>query len=675
MKKTLRHFALASSLLILSSASLPGFAEEAVKSTAPSDNTQREPNVLQPGTNLVLQHIPKPPLSLVDDVNRYTEFRRAVLADWHPTKHQMLIETRFGDTTQVHQVTMPGGDRSQVTFFRDTVHGATYPSESSDYFVFTKDKGGDEFFQKYAYSVGNKKVTLLTDGKSRNTGGVWSNRGNRYAYGSTRRNEKDVDVYLLDATNPSSDRLLCKLDGGGWAALDWAPDDRSLVVQEEISVNESRLWKVDTESGEKTIIAPKDTSKETTKNLSEKVYYGDARFARDGKGIYAISDKGSEFKKLIYIDMTDGSETCLSQFIPWDILQMEISRDGSKLAFIANEDGTCTLHIIELATKKEVQLPNFPQGQVSGICWHNNNRDLAFNLENARTPSDVYSVNTADGAVERWTHSETGMADLNTASEGQLFHFKSFDGRQISAFLYKPKSTFSGKRPVIINIHGGPESQWRPRFLGATNYLLNELGIAVIYPNVRGSTGYGKTFSQLDNGLLRSDSYKDIGALLDWVKSNPTLDADRIMITGGSYGGNMTLSSAVLYSDKIRCSLEAFGPSNFVSFLKNTKSYRQDLRRVEYGDERQPEVAAFLEKIAPFNHADAIKKPLFVVQGDNDPRVPVSESDQMVKAVRATGTPVWYLRARDEGHGFSKKINTDFLFFTTVEFIKQYLLD
>jgi dipeptidyl aminopeptidase/acylaminoacyl peptidase len=652
-----------------SSATLESSAQKQPASTAEKE-VSSEASVFQPGNNLVLQNIPKPKLSMVDDINRYTEFRRAIMESWHPTKRQMIIETRFGDTMQVHQVTAPGSDRKQLTFFRDAVNGASYPVKNSDYFVLTRDNGGDEFFQKYAYNVEHKKLTLFTDGKSRNSGGVWSNHADRYAYGSTRRNGKDVDIFLVEPNVPSSDKLLCKLDGGGWDAVDWAPDDKSLIAQEEISVNESRLWKIDTESGDKTLIAPVQAARK-----DEKIYYGDARFARDGKGIYVISDKDSEFKRLLYIDLTSGAETCLSSSIDWDILQLELTRDNSKLAFVANEDGFCKLHIIDLLTKKELALPQIPRGQVSGLRWHNNNRDLAFNLESYSTPSDVYSLNTESGAVDRWTNSETGMVDMTAASTPQLIHFKSFDDRQISAFLYEPGAKFSGKRPVIINIHGGPESQWRPRFLGATNYLLDELGIAIIYPNVRGSTGYGKTFSQLDNGLLRSDSYKDIGALLDWIKTNPDLDSDRVMVTGGSYGGNMTLCTAVMYNDKIRCSLEAFGPSNFVTFLKNTKSYRQDLRRAEYGDERQPEVAAFLEKIAPFNHADAIKKPLFVVQGDNDPRVPLSESDQVVKAVSVKGTPVWYLRAHDEGHGFVKKTNTDFLFFVTVEFIKRYLLN
>ena len=418
----------------------------------------------------------------------------------------------------------------------------------------------------------------MTDGKSRNTGGVWSNSGDLYAYGSTRRDGKDVDLYLIKPPDKSTNRLLCELNSGGWAALDWSPDDKTLLLQEELSVNEARLWLVDLASGVKTLLEPS--------NPTEKVFYGDSRFSKDGKGIYTITDSHSEFQRLTYIDLATNEHTYLSTEIPWDILEFDLTKDGSKLAFVANEDGFCRLHILDTTARKELTLPSTPQGQVSGLHWHNNSHDLAFNIENAQSPSDAYSLNVLTGKVERWTYSETGLVDLSNARFPELIHWTSFDNRQISGFLYQPPKSFSGKRPVLINIHGGPESQWRPHFLGATNYLLNELGIAIIYPNVRGSLGYGKTFSQLDNGLHRTDAYKDIGALIDWIKENPALDSERIMVMGGSYGGNMTLASAMLYNDKIKCSLDAFGPSNFVSYLKNTQSYRQDLRRVEYGDER-----------------------------------------------------------------------------------------
>ena len=245
----------------------------------------------------------------------------------------------------------------------------------------------------------------------------------------------------------------------------------------------------------------------------------------------------------------------------------------------------------------------------------------------------------------------------------------------ISGFLYKPPASFTGKRPVMINIHGGPEGQSRPGFQGRNNYFLNELGIAIVFPNVRGSTGFGKTFSQLDNWEKREDSVKDIGALLDWVSGRPDLDADRVMVMGGSYGGYMTLAVATSYNDRIRCSLDVVGISNFVTFLERTEAYRRDLRRVEYGDERDPKMREFLQRIAPLNHAAKIRKPIFVVQGKNDPRVPVGESEQMVAQLKQQGTPVWYLMATDEGHGFAKKKNADFHFYATVAFIRQYLLD
>jgi dipeptidyl aminopeptidase/acylaminoacyl peptidase len=225
-----------------------------------------------------------------------------------------------------------------------------------------------------------------------------------------------------------------------------------------------------------------------------------------------------------------------------------------------------------------------------------------------------------------------------------------------------------------VQIHGGPEGQSRPVFLGKNNYFLNELGIALLYPNVRGSSGYGKSFLQLDNGFLREGTYRDIAALFDWIEKREDLDAGRIMVTGGSYGGHMTLAVAVRYNDRIRCSLDVVGISNLVTFLERTESYRRDLRRVEYGDERDPKMRAFLESIAPLNHAGQITKPLFVVQGKNDPRVPLSESVQIVETLKKNGTPVWYLMAEDEGHGFAKKKNADFQFYATILFVQQYLL-
>ncbi|MDM7924655.1 MAG: prolyl oligopeptidase family serine peptidase, partial [bacterium] len=256
----------------------------------------------------------------------------------------------------------------------------------------------------------------------------------------------------------------------------------------------------------------------------------------------------------------------------------------------------------------------------------------------------------------------------------ELVRWKSFDGRMISGFLYSPGPAFTGKRPVIVEIHGGPEGQARPGFQGRKNYWVNEMGIAILQPNVRGSSGYGKTFLKLDNGFLREDSYKDIGTLLDWIRERPDLDPDRVLVTGGSYGGHMTLAVASLYSDRIRCSVSVVGISNLVTFLENTSGYRQDLRRAEYGDERDPKMRAFLQRIAPMNNADRIGKPLFIIQGANDPRVPASEAEQMMSTLKGRGIPAWSLVAKDEGHGFAKKKNQDFQFYSTILFMREFLL-
>jgi dipeptidyl aminopeptidase/acylaminoacyl peptidase len=364
----------------------------------------------------------------------------------------------------------------------------------------------------------------------------------------------------------------------------------------------------------------------------------------------------------------------LTSNIPWDIDEFDLSFDGHTIAFVANQDGIAKLHLLDIGSGKERPVPKLPVGVISDVRFHKNNRDLAFTLVRPRQPRDAYSLDVTTGKLQRWTFSETGGLDASGFSEPQLIHWKSFDGRSISGFLYRPPARFSGKRPVMIEIHGGPESQWRPDYLGEENYLMNELGVVLIAPNVRGSTGYGKSFQKLDNGMAREGSYKDIGTLLEWITSQPDLDASRIMITGGSYGGHMTLATSYLYSDLIRCSVDVVGMSNLVTFLEHTSPYRHDLRRVEYGDERKFKTREFLERIAPLNNAAKIAKPLFVVAGYNDPRVPYTEAQQMVAKVRSNGVPVWFLMAKDEGHGFGKKKNRDFEFYATVLFMQEYLL-
>jgi dipeptidyl aminopeptidase/acylaminoacyl peptidase len=618
-----------------------------------------------PNENLVTEGIPKIPVSIAESVERYSNFRGATLDSWDPVKREILISTRFADTNQIHLVKMPGGARTQLTFYPDRVSSAHYSPTKDDSFVFSKDVGGGEFFQLYRYDVSSGDVTLLTDGKSRNTDAVWSHAGDRLVYGSTRRDGNDVDLWEIEPANPKSDHLLAPLQGGGWQALDWSPDSSKILAVEEISANEAYLWIVDAKN-EKTLITPKGGA--------EKIAYNGGRFSKDGKGIFVTTDKDSEFQRLAYVDLATKEHTYLTSNIPWDVDEFDLSDDGKTIAFVVNEDGFGVLHLLDTNTRKEKSVPSLPKGVISGVQWHKNSRDLGFNLSSARSSSDVFSLDVQTGTVERWTFSETGGLNTSNFPEPELIHWKSWDARNVSGFLYRPPAKFTGKRPVIINIHGGPEGQFRPSFPGRWDYYMNELGIAMIAPNVRGSTGYGKTFLALDNGFLREGSYQDINTLLDWIQTQPQLDSGRVLVTGGSYGGFMTLAVATTYNDRICCSVDVVGPSNLVTFLEHTSGYRQDLRRVEYGDERDPKMRAFLEQIAPYNKAKNITKPLFVVAGKNDPRVPASESEQMVNIVRQNGTPVWWLMAKDEGHGFAKKKNQDYQFCATVMFVKDYLL-
>ncbi|MFL6590747.1 MAG: S9 family peptidase [Chthoniobacterales bacterium] len=638
---------------------------------------------LTPAENLVVDGVPPIPGDLPEQVSRYTESRAATVQDWHPTRAEMLITTRFGDTNQIHQITQPGGARTQLTFFPDRVDSGSFEPTKGEYLVFTKGAGGNEFNQNYRYDLATGEITLLTDGKSRNSGPSWSNKGDRVAYTSTRRNGADTDIYIESPTDPKSDRLVAEVKGGGWDVADWSPDDKQLLVIEGISVNESYIWIFDAQTGAKKEITPR------LPEGAEKVAYAAALFSKDGKGIFVTTDRESEFQRLAYIDLASGKNTYLIPDARFDVDNWDLSPDGRKIAYTLNENGVSTLHMVDItsgrdavsagAPKEPVFNPPLPPVGISGLKFHRDPKQalLAFNVAGARSPSDVYTWSTAGGksTTTRWTASETGGIPPRQFVESELVKWKSFDGKEITGFLYKPDPTkFPGKRPVIVNIHGGPEGQYRPGYLGRNNYFINEMGCAVVFPNVRGSTGYGKTFVKLDNGFKREDSYKDISSLLDWIPSRAELDPTRVMVTGGSYGGFMTLQVAWNYADRIRCALDVVGISNLATFLKNTESYRRDLRRAEYGDERDPKMAEFHQKIAALNNAEKITKPLFVVQGANDPRVPKTEAEQIVATLKKQNTPVWFLMAKDEGHGFAKKKNADFQFYSTVQFMREFLL-
>jgi dipeptidyl aminopeptidase/acylaminoacyl peptidase len=605
-----------------------------------------------------------PPIS--GDIRRdslpYMEFRQAGFVAWSPGSKAMIVATRFGNTNQLHRLGGPGMARTQLTFEDEPVAQARIAPVTGDVMLIVKDIGGNEVNQFHRWQRG--QLTLLTDGKSRNTGPRFTRDGKRVIYNSTRRNGRDTDFWIMDPRDPASNRMLAQVEGGGWSAQDVAPGNARAVISRNLSVNESELHELDLGTGAMRLLTPKGR---------EKVSWSGAEYLPDGR-ILTTSDQGGDWRRLGVLDPANGRFTPLNPETRWDVEQFDLSYDGRTIAYVVNEAGASRLKLMDVATRqlREPKLPAGVIGSMEFAPWG----ELGFTLTSARSPADAYSLDPETLEVKRWTTSETGGLNAERFVEPELVTVRSFDGLEISGFLYRPDpARWPGQRPLLINIHGGPEAQTRPGYLGRNNYLIDRMGVAIFYPNVRGSTGYGKRFVALDNAEKREDSVRDIGAFLNRLAADPAVDASRIGVTGGSYGGYMTYAVAQMFADRIRAALAIVAISDFTTFLTNTESYRRDLRRVEYGDERDPKMRAVFDRISPLKNAGRIKVPLFVVTGKNDPRVPASEADQMIAAVRANGVPAWHLLAENEGHGFAKKENQDYLFWSTVEFWRRHLLD
>ncbi|HEY9105668.1 MAG TPA: prolyl oligopeptidase family serine peptidase [Roseateles sp.] len=638
--------------------------------------------VFAPNANLVVQGIPPVPQSLADAIGRYNDFRGHAFVDWHPQQREMLVAHRKAgaNTAQLFRLTAPLAEPQQLTDGAEPVTQASYEPRHGNYIVFERATGGNEVAQIYRLALNqpNAQPQLLTNPDERHAVNTWLRNSGQLVYSSVpidrtaqggTRAKVMTTLWLMDPEKPEGRRKLAELEGGGWAAGSPSPDEGTLLLSRYLSANESQVWTLNVASGAVKQVLPAAGSQEAQAS------YAPVGWSADGASVWIASDRAGEFRELMKLDLASGRIDRVSSHIPWDVSGVTFTEDRSKLAAQFNVDGRDELHFFDATTGKERAGPTtLPVGNVGTASYHHGRGDLAFSVSNAQGPGQIYSLGS-DGRVQQWTqaYAPAGI-DTSQFTEQKIVRWKSFDGTTISGLLTPPARKFTGKRPVLISIHGGPESQAQVGFIGRSAYYTQELGMALIQPNVRGSSGYGKSFLAMDNGFKREDSVKDIGALLDWIATQPDLDASRVLVTGGSYGGYMTLAVSTHYADRIAGAIDVVGISHFVTFLNNTESYRRDLRRVEYGDERDPAMKAHLEKISPLTNAASIKKPLFVVQGKNDPRVPYTEAEQIVAKVREGGTPVWYLRAENEGHGFQKKENQDFQFYATVLFMRQTVL-
>ena len=614
---------------------------------------------------LVYDNIPETPAGLADRVEAYVGARQAISLGFSP-KGQLLIATRFGDVAQLHLVEGPEAERRQLTFLREPItHAAFSPDPGRNAFVFQKDTDGSDNTQLYYQRTGEPGAKLLTDGKSLNGGALWSNTGREIAFYSTARDGMSYDIDVVEPETGTLPHLAVTGDGAAWYPLDWSPDDRKLLVLKFVSVAEGYLYVVDLGSGQKREVDPAPT----------KVGIAGAKFSRDGQGVYMISDRDAEFAKLRYINLFTGEKTLISASLPWDVEELAISRDGHYLAYVSNENGAGKINLLDLRSHQDLTPPKLPlSGIIEHVSFDADGKRLVFGYSTTQQPLDAYVLDVASNRVQAWTHSEVGPVDTAKFVAPRLSQFPTFDRqegrtRQVPVYLYEPPTP--GPHPVLIELHAEPDSQFRPDFDPWIQYVVNELGFAVVAPNLRGSTGYGKTFRALDNGLLRDDVVKDLGALIVWVGSQSSFDGKHVVVAGSGYGGYLALEALANYGDRLAGGVDFGGISDLISLLSDTAPYRLSQRRAQFGDERDPDMRAYLRRISPLTNADRISRPLLVVHGRNDPQVGVAQADQIVNRLRSRGGEVWYLQAKDEGQAFDKQRNREAYYTTFAQFLLQ----
>ena len=590
--------------------------------------------------------------------------------NWNPGEEKIYIWANSGGLrSKLHVLSDVGGKPQLVEGLPNNSRSYRLnPDPEKKYLIYALDKGGNEQYQLYRFDLETRTSQLLTDGENRFGSAIFDKAGKRIAYGSNKRNKKDRDIYVMDPEDPSSEKLVHQVDGS-WYLGEWSPQGDRIIALHYVSVNESYPYIIHVDS---------QTVDSMALESEIPVSYGALEWSADGQSVYYTSDYESEFKRIRFRNLETGQDSLLPIDINWDVTSMDLSPDGKYLAFRVNEDAVGQIYLMDTKTGAYKKFDKLPFGTAGGLSFHPANNTFALNHTPPSGLTSIYSYNLENEALVQWTNPKKG--EEANMPDPEIIHFPTFDfdsisgkQREIAAFYHKPSSEVKKPYPVFISIHGGPEGQ-SGTVRGAVVELFLKQGIAVLVPNVRGSTGYGKSFSKLDNGMLRENSVKDIGALLDWIATQSDLNKEKVAVYGGSYGGYMVLGCAVHYSDRLTCAIDLFGISNFVTFLENTKTYRRDLRRVEYGDERDPEMRAFLEKISPLNNVEKIKIPLMVYQGKNDPRVPQSESRQLVDKIRESGREVWYIEASNEGHSLSQPMNQIYVGAAGFRFVEEYLL-
>lgn len=648
---------------------------------------------LQPPPALRVEGVPPLSQATVERFRAYADVVGHSFVDWHPTQREMLVSHRApgSSTAQLWRLRAPLAPLEPLTSGPERVTDAEWEPGAGRFIVFERDLGGDEAAQVFRLDPDTRATLQLTAAGERHAIAGWMPRSGQLIVSSVpldrtaqggRRSEVSTRFTAIDLAQPdkpAARRLLVELPGPGWFSPQVSPDERQLAITRYQAATQSELWLVDLPSGERRRVLP-------APGQTLRAAHFVSRWTADGRGLMLVSDRASEFRELMRLDLASGELRRDSAHIPWDVGSNDSAPGLPLLAASFNIDGRSELRLFDAASGAEKPLASllgqaagsaqaWPAGSVSALRWHRKRGELAVVMDSPQGPSQIHVLDPASGRHEPWTRPTLPQGlDLSQVPDQQIVRWTSFDGRSISGVLSLPPARFAGRRPVLMLMHGGPEAQSKVGWNGRLNYLLLEQGVAILEPNVRGSSGYGKTFLDLDNGRLREDSVRDMAAAIDWTATHPRLDAAKVVVMGGSYGGYMALAAATRLADRIAGAYSSVGISHFVSFLENTESYRRDLRRAEYGDERDPAMRAFLHSISPLTLAAQVSKPLLITQGRNDPRVPWTESEQIVRSLQQRGVPVWYLLADNEGHGFARRENADFQFAALVRFLETTVL-